>query len=163
MTAPSLTLYPKASKALLLLLISAAFVAIGLWLGSDGEWMGYLCAAFFGLGIPVALVQLVPGSGFLRIEADGFTFASLFRKHSLRWSDIDCFYVVTLRNHGMKTMDMVAFNYSPTYDRMRTARAFAKVIAGAEGALPDTYGRKASALADLLNIRLHEARMQASR
>ena len=157
-TAPQLTLYPSRSKALGLLLISATFVVIGVWLGSTGEWMGYLCAAFFDLGFLVAVIQMIPGSGFLIIDSHGFTFSSLFRKHSLAWSDIDAFFVVTLSHHGMKAHEMVGFDYAPTYDRSRRARTVAKIISRCEGALPDTYGRKAADLASLLNTRLQEAR-----
>jgi hypothetical protein len=46
---------------------------------------------------------------------------------------------------------MVVFNFSVTFDKAKTARLVASVIAGYEGALPDTYGMRADQLADLLN------------
>jgi len=55
---------------------------------------------------------------------------------------------------------MVGFNFVPTYDRGRTARAVAKALGKCEGALPNTYGRKAEELARVLNAQLHAARAQ---
>jgi len=127
-------------------------------MGLSGERIGYLIAAFFALGIPAALIQMVPGSGFLRIDASGVTFSNVFRRTFLRWSDIETFYVVTLRSHGIKAHEMVGFEYAPACDRSRTARKLAKFISDCEGALPDTYGKKASDLAELLNARLAEAK-----
>ena len=150
-----MTLYPRRSSAIWLLVVCTAFVAIGIWTGSSGDWVGFLGAAFFGLGIPVALIELIPGSSFLHIDSNGITFSNLFRKASLPWSDVGEFYVVTMAHH-----EMVGFNFAPTYDRARTARAVSKIIGKCEGALPDTYGKKAEDLARLLNARLQEARMQ---
>jgi hypothetical protein len=152
-TPTPITLYPKRSRMIWLLLGCSIFVAIGIWMGSEGESFGYVGAAFFGLGIPISLIQMIPGSGFLTIDEKGFTFASLFRKDTIAWSDIDEFCVVTLGHTRF-----VGLNFVPTYDRSRTGRRVSRVIAGCEGALPDTYGKKAAELAELLNTRLQEAR-----
>ena len=55
-------LHPSKGRAVLLLLGSLAFVIVGLFLGSSGKWLGYLCSAFFALGIPVAISQMLPGA-----------------------------------------------------------------------------------------------------
>ena len=157
-----LTLYPRKSRALWLLLACSAFVTIGIWVGLSGEWPGYLGAAFFGLGIPAAVIQLLPGSTFLLINSEGITFANMFRKTSLPWSILDEFFVVTLRQTGVKIHEMVGFNFVPTYDRARLGRAFLKVLGKCEGALPDTYGKKAEELAALLNARLQAATPRTS-
>lgn len=153
-----MTLYPKRSSAIGLLVLSLAFVAVGVWMGSSGRWEGWLCAAFFGLGVPIAVVQLMPGSTFLRIDADGITFTNLFRKTSLPWSAFQQFFVVTIRQTGLKVHDMVAFDFAPTHERARAARALSRAIAQCDGALPNTYGMKAQELAELLNARLRDAR-----
>src|SRR5262245_44959917 len=93
----TLTLYPKKSSAVWLLLASSAFVVVGIWMGNSKEWIGYAGAAFFALGIPVALIQLLPGSSYLRIDDTCLTFSSLFRKTSVPWSVVDEFFVVTLK------------------------------------------------------------------
>jgi len=46
---------------------------------------------------------------------------------------------------------MVAISFSELYRKAKTTRGLARFIAGAEGALPDTYGMKADQLANLLN------------
>ncbi len=152
-----LTLYPRKSRAIGLLLVCSAFVAIGIWMGFSGERPGFLCAAFFGLGIPAAVIQLLPGSTFLLIGSEGITFANLFRKTSLPWSVFEEFFVVTLRQTGIKVHEMVGFNFVSTFDRARLGRAVAKVLGQCEGALPDTYGKKAEELAAILNARLQAA------
>ena len=39
-----MTLYPKKSQAIGLFFLCAIFVAIGIWMGVTGEWIGYLIA-----------------------------------------------------------------------------------------------------------------------
>ena len=60
--------YPKRSSSVMLLLGSAAFVATGIWMGTSGKPIGYFCAAFFGLGVIVALVKLIPDSAYLKLS-----------------------------------------------------------------------------------------------
>ena len=158
MSATPITFYPKRVSAIGLLLVCSAFVAIGIAVGVGGEWPGFLGAAFFGVGIPIAVIQLIPGSTFLRIDSEGITFANLFRVTSLPWSVFDEFFVVTLRHTGVSTHQMVGFNFAPTYDRAKLGRAVAKVFAKCEGALPDTYGKKAEELVGILNARLEASR-----
>jgi hypothetical protein len=155
-----LTLFPRRRSAIVLLVLSTAFVAVGIWMARTGESFGYASIACFGLGIPIAVIQLLPGSTFLRIDENGITFANLFRKTSLPWSAFDRFVVVVIRKGGLKAHEMVGFDFAPTYDRAKVGRAIAHALAGCEGALPDTYGRKADDLAALLNARLREAQLR---
>lgn len=83
------TLRPRRSTAVWLLLGSLAFVAIGIWMGSEEGWIGHAIAAFFGLCAAVAAVQLLPGASSLRIDRDGFTCRSLFRSWSVRWDEVE--------------------------------------------------------------------------
>ena len=152
-SATPLSFYPKRASNIGLLLVCSAFVAIGITMGQRGEWPGFLGAAFFGIGVPIAVIQLIPGSAFLRIDSEGITFANLFRETSLPWSAFDEFFVVRI---GVN--QMVGFNFAPTYDRARLGRAVAKVLATCEGALPDTYGEKVEELVALLNTRLKASR-----
>jgi hypothetical protein len=152
----ALTLRPGKSSAIWLLLVCGLSVVGGVWVGQEKGWVGYLCAALFALGIPVALVQLLPGSTYLRISEDGLSFANLFRVTTIPWNVIDQFFVVSAKQMGMTVHKMVGFNYVPTYDRSRTARCVSSAIAQCEGALPDTYGKKAEELVDMLNRCLAE-------
>ena len=153
-----ITLRPSVAKTVLLLLIALLFVAGGIWMGQTGERIGYLIAAFFALGIPVAIINFIPGASYLSIEHDGLTVCSLFRKGQILWEDVDEFFVVKLKQKGLTVHTMVGLNFSSSYDRTRTARAIVKALAECEGSLPDTYGQKAEELADYLNYRLAQSR-----
>jgi hypothetical protein len=131
---------------LLLFLVCLAFVAGGVLMIRDG-----LCAGFFGLCLPVFLIQLYPKSSFLTVSEEGIEFCSLFRSHRLRWSDISEFGTYTIRQHGLPVSRMVGFNYSAQYQRASKARAFSKALAGFEGGLPDTYGFRAEELVQILS------------
>lgn len=150
---PSLILYPKKLSAVLLLLGSSIFVAGGIWMGITGDWIGYLCAAFFALGILVATVKLIPGSTYLQLDQSGFTFCNMFKKTTTPWSVIDSFFVITIHHNKM-----VVFNFVPSYDRSKLGRRISKGLANCEGGLPDTYGKKAEELADLMNTYLPHAK-----
>lgn len=142
------TVYPKKTKMLLMFLVCAVFVAGGILMIRDGQKMGWLCAGFFGLGIPIFLIQLYPRSSFLTVSEEGIEFCSLFRRHKLRWSDISEFGTYTIRHHGLPVSKMVGFNYSAGSSK---ARLVSKALAGFEGALPDTYGFRAEELAQILS------------
>lgn len=63
-------------KAFLLLLISIAFVAAGVWMSSENPVMGWTTVAFFGLGIPASGFLLLPGKVYLKLDPDGFEMSS---------------------------------------------------------------------------------------
>lgn len=144
---PVLTLYPKKSRTCLLLLTCCGLTGLGVWMGLNGEWMGWAVAGFFVFGVPTFAVQFVPGCAFLTIDAEGFEFASLFRRRRIAWSDISEFGILTVQS-GTR---MVGFNYVPDYPHSVKARAFSRAFTGCEGGLPDTYGMSVEELADLLN------------
>jgi hypothetical protein len=150
-TESTVTLYPKRSSAVWLFLGCTAFVAIGIWMGMTESKIGFLVAAFFSLGLPVAVVQLLPGSTYLRVDHSGFTFCNLFRRTTVPWAVVDEFFVVTLKQTGMKVHEMVGFNFVESYDKAKLGRRIASVIGKCEGALPDTYGKKADDLASFMN------------
>ena len=145
------TVYPTKTKTLLLFLLSAIFVAGGIFLIHEGEArVGWLCTGFFGLGIPIFLAQLHPKSSFLTVSDQGIEFASLFRKTEMKWSEIGGFGTYTMRQKGLPIGTYVGINYSAEFYRAQKARALSKALVGFEGALPDTYGFRAEELAQLL-------------
>jgi hypothetical protein len=147
----TVTLYPKRSSAVWLFLGCAAFVAIGIWMGVTENWIGFLIAAFAGLGLAVAAVQLLPGSTYLQVDRSGFTFCNLFRRTTVPWSIVEEFFVVTIKQTGMKVHEMVGFNFVESYDKALLGRRIASFMGQCEGALPDTYGMKADELASFMN------------
>ena len=140
-------LKPSPWRLLLLLSISASFVVLGTFLISEGELVGgWFCAGFFGLGVLIAIVSLLPGSSYLDISSAGMEIRSLYRKWFVRWTDVQEFYPVVISNRKM-----VAWDYSPTYTAQSMGRKISRGVSGVEAALPDTYGMSAESLATLLN------------
>jgi hypothetical protein len=139
-------LRPSRVKVLGLLLLTALFTATGTWMITRREPAGWVLVAFFGLGVIIFAVLLLPNNAYLRLEPEGFTVCSMFRAHTSRWADIDCFCVGVIGHNRM-----VVFNYSAAYRKHQSSRKVARALAGFEGALPDTYGMSAGELADLMN------------
>ena len=140
-------LKPSPWRLLLLLAISAGFVALGVFLISSGERLGgWLCAGFFGLGVLVAIVSLLPGSSYLDLSSNGIEIRALYRKWFVRWTDVQEFYPVVISNRRM-----VGWDYSASYTAHSLGRKVSRGMSGIEAALPDTYGMSAESLATLLN------------
>jgi hypothetical protein len=146
-TALPLRLRTRRRANLLLLLGCIAFVAGGVLVRDSNPAAAYAAIGFFGLGVAIALVNLLPGSSYLELDARGFTICQLFRKSFLRWQDIAEFFPFAI--DGAKPI--VAVRFAPSYRGLAAVRRFATQIAGAEGALPETYGLSAAELARLLN------------
>jgi hypothetical protein len=121
-------------KALMLLLISVGFVGLGAWAITEEPIIGWLCIAFFGLGIPASLLMMRPGSTYLKLDADGIDIVSMWRHCKLKWREVDGFRLGSI--HGAK---MIAIDYSPEYTKQKAGRAVASALAGMEGAIADHY------------------------
>jgi len=139
-------LYPKKWKSILFLLLTLVFVVGGIWMILDGEKMGWFVAIFFGLGGLVFLINLLPQASYLKLNEEGFETCSMFRKHKYNWSDVGGFGVGSISGNKM-----VMFNFSQEYKKAKNARKLSSALAGAEGALHDTFGLKAEELAGLMN------------
>jgi hypothetical protein len=139
-----LTLLPARPRTIGLLLVCLLFTGGGGWMIGKGEIAGWLCAVFFGLGCVVFSVNLWPGASYLRLGPEGFVVCSLFRRWPLvRWDAVSEFRVVRVRTK------MVVYDQEG-YKSSRLARVN-RALVGAGCGLPDTYGRKPEALAELLN------------
>ncbi len=147
-----ITLYPKRSSSILMMLVCTVFILIGV---KSGMW---LIACFFGLGIPIGIVQLLPGATFLRIEEKGFVSCVLFRETFTRWDDVERFGVMTISHGGMSVQETVGFDYSPSYHGSEAGRRLAKTLADFEGALPQDIGESASQLAAFMTACLEKYR-----
>lgn len=111
-----------------------------------GDFWGWLVAGFFALGVIVSVINLLPGSSYLRLDNEGFTTCSLFRTHTFRWFDVERFDVARI-----STNKMVVFDFSDTYRKQEVGRRVATAVTGHEGALPESYGMSQEELAKLLN------------
>ena len=153
-----MTLYPKRSQTIGLFSLCSIFVAIGIWMGVTGEWIGYPIAGFFGLGVVVFILQLIPGSAYLYLDPEGFTYCSLYRSKTVPWSIIDGFHVVAMKQTGLKVHEMVGFNFVSSYDSSQLDRQISSTVAECEGGLPNTYGKSAEELTCLINEHLQRWR-----
>jgi hypothetical protein len=140
-----MTLRPSLLRGLLLIAVSAVMLVVAFFVISQNPVIGWIGAVFFGLGLIIFVLQLLPGSTSLELTSDGFTMTSLFRRHFRRWSDIDEVRVIRIgRRKG------VGFRYRPDYDGKVTLRRLNRATSGVDGALPVTYGMKAKDLTDLM-------------
>lgn len=153
-----ITLRPSRLKTSGLLTISLIFVGTGVWmLNSNGAApaTAWLTVIFFGVGTVVFAVMLLPGASYLRLEPGGYTVCTLFRSSFYPWSTVRGFGVtrIFLRR-------MVGINLEPGSGiAAGLGRVNARLV-GFEGALPDTYGMSAAALAALMNEALARAKLR---
>lgn len=148
----AVVLLPSRRKWLVVAAIGAGFVAAAILISDDptdswGPTMRWLTGAFFGLVTIVGLVAMLPGAGALELRRDGFTTVSMFRRATTPWTQAAAFRVGYL---GGAPQKFVVFDLvGPTADG--AGARLSAVIAGAHGALPDTYGLSAEDLAALMN------------
>lgn len=131
-------LKPGKVKSSILLVISIGFVALGISLLERNMLIAVLNIVFFGLCFIVFLLNLIPGSSYLKIDEKGIEMKNLFRTTFIPWQAVNSF--------GTK---WVAFNKLVVFD-------LNKNLAGEkqkrrQGGFPDTYGMSAAKLAELLN------------
>jgi hypothetical protein len=129
------TLYPSRRKWLLLLLTTAAFTAAGVDMVVTAQPQGWAVLIFFGVGIVVSALMLLPGAAGLTLDRDGFTTTSLFRANRSLWQNVTGFQAISV---PFSPKAMVGFD-----DVMAKGKALAELstaMAGRSGALPDTYG-----------------------
>lgn len=142
----NLILRPKKSNNILLLTGSLAFTAIGFIVLKDNEFISWVAILFFGLCSLVFLIQLLPGSTQLFLTEDGFIITSLFRSHFTDWKEVKSFKI------GYLGRDLtVMFDYVDSHKKHTIGKYISKEMSGSHGALPSTYGMKATELLKLMN------------
>jgi hypothetical protein len=136
--ANELTFRASRSKGLLILMVSCGFVALGVWLISEGEQLyGWLSAGFFALGIPASLFMLLsPNSLYLRLDREGFEMGSFIKKVRVRWTDVQGFEMRRMHHNNM-----IAIIYAQHYEDQKIGRAVASTLSGMEGAIANNYDR----------------------
>lgn len=127
-------------------MVSSSFVAIGSYLIEENPFMAWMTIIFFGLGVIVFVIQLMPNSSRLKLSKDGFELKNLFKSDFTKWSDVDKFRV----GYVGRTK-MVKYDFSREHNKYNVGKKIAKSLSGSEGALPNTYGMKAKELAELMN------------
>ena len=139
---------PSPIRVVGFLLLSAAFVAGGIFMVSAGQEVGWLAIAFFGLGVVVFALQLLPNCSYVRLGPEGFTVRRLFRSHSCRWSDVGAFKVAELGRQ-----QMVVFSFAPHYRGPRRLSRVNVQLVDAEAAVATSgsVNIEMNHLADLMN------------
>lgn len=135
-------LRPSPWKMLGLLAISAGFVWMAVVIGDRHLLLAWLCGGFFGLCALVALLSLLPGANHLRLDTDGIELRSLFRVTRWGWRDVVRFGATRV---GLHTM--VGIDFADHVGAAARLRRVNRGLTGFDGALPDTYGHRAAALA----------------
>lgn len=120
-------------KTVLFILFSIVFVIGGAVIIQDHAIIGWSAIIFFGLGIPIGVLQLSRKT-YLKLDSEGFEMKTISSVCRLKWSDVDRFYV--LRDKGSKT---VAVDFSDSCQYMKFGRKLASAMSGAEGVIPDQY------------------------
>jgi len=147
-------IFSSRRKSLGILLASIAFVIVGLWMvrvaaspqgnGSFFYVLGSITTLFFGLGIGVALLQLlVPNQ--LCLSSDNLTIKLVFhRPLALAWRDIATFFVLSAHGAGR----LVAYRF---IDALRPTDEFGQTpLTSYDATLPPGWRMEPKALADLL-------------
>ncbi len=134
-------------KTWLLLSVTLGFVILGAMAGvSKGNAGAIVGVVFFAVCALVFIIQLQPRASYLTLKIDGLVCCSLFRKFEVKWEEVQGFDTRSLSHNNM-----VVFDYVPEFSPHAAGRRWSKRLTGCEGALPDTYGFKASELAGILN------------
>ena len=146
MTHDKQILRPKATKTILLGIVCLAFTVGGIMMWEDESLKGWLIASFFGLGLIVFIIQLIPRSTQLTLTKEGFIMTSLFRSHLTKWSDVKVFKIDYLgRNKA------VMFDYVDKHTKHKIGKIISKSLSDSHGALPSNYGLKVTDLLNLMN------------
>ena len=133
-----------------MLLVSIGFVVIGIFIIDREPNIAWGSILFFGLCAIVFIINLTPGSSYLKLTEEGLEIKSLYRSHFIPWESVKVFKVSEMRIQ-YHTKKMVMFDYSNLYTKQKVGRKLARIVSGSEGTIPDTYGMSPENLAQFLN------------
>lgn len=166
---PLLVLTPRPWKWIRVLVLCLLFVAGGWFMAHHAvepfkRAVGWSCAVFFGLGVVVAVIQLIPGTSRVVITTQGLYVKTFLRSYGYEWSDIERFGVAEWTQwHGPfrqrhRLVGILFVDGSKHLSRHVRMQALSTALVGYHAALPDNYGYTHQELADLLNGLLDEHR-----
>jgi hypothetical protein len=134
-----LILKPGKIKNTLLLLIGIGFVSLGISLLEKNMLIAILNIVFFGFCLIIFVINMIPGSTYLKIHERGIEMKNLYRITFIPWEAVSGFKTKSIFINKMVTF---------TIDEKLLENS---KIKGKTGAFPDTYGMSAKKLANLLN------------
>jgi len=102
LTPDAVVIYPSRARVFLLLLGSAAFVALGIVLwrigGIRNEVVGVAASGFFGLCLVFAVVKLISHQPALIMNSSGFMDnTSALGGYTVRWDEVESIYISSMR------------------------------------------------------------------
>lgn len=142
----ALTLYPSRRKWLLVTIIGLVFVAAGILIVADGDAGGWLAIGFFGLVALVGIVSMLPSASYLRLTPEGLRVSSLYRSYCVPWQSITGFGQTSMHHNTFVSYHIAA----EARAEHKTGHDIARALSGYDAALPDTYGKHAEDLIELL-------------
>lgn len=136
---------PKKLKIALLLLVSIAFVAIGISMLEDEAVMGWAGIIFFGLCTIVFTLQFFPNASYIKLTDEGFEVKNLFRSNFTKWSHVKDFKKGEIHNSKM-----IFYNYTEAHKKWKKGKKVSKFLIGREGAVNSIYSISTDDLLDLM-------------
>lgn len=107
---------------------------------------GAIGILLFGvIGLPVSIGRLIPGSDYLKLDANGLTIRSRGSEVTTRWEEVARFGTVMVGG-----MQYVGYNFSSESTDYGIQRRICARVSGWDAILPDTYGLPAYELVSLL-------------
>jgi hypothetical protein len=148
-----LVLRPSMRKWLWVLAAAIVFVVAGIVSieeprdAADAN-VGWFAVVFFGLGIVISGIMLIPGGAGLTLSADGFVVRKFFYDRTVRWTDVGEF-VIRGVSYPRGSKKFVVYNDPSAKGTLAAANAR---LTGYTGALPDTYGLSVEDLCRLMTL-----------
>jgi hypothetical protein len=137
-------------KTVLLFLLCMGFVVMGVWLvvKDPQKAIGYLCAGFFGLGIPVFIWRMLSPPR-LELSRDGISWFTGAKTLKYPWSDFAAFR--TYKPSGRGVSKYVGYLYAADHPGLGKMAAFTNAFAGVDGGFGGQWEMSADKVAALLN------------
>jgi hypothetical protein len=134
----------------LLMLIAIAFTATGAWMISrdSGDFRGYLCTGFFGLGV-LAFIWRFLSPPRLEISRQGISWFTGRKTLDFAWKDFAAFRVYKPSSRAMSKY--VGYDYAPDNPKRGRMAAVAHAMAGVDGGFGGQWEISADDVAALLN------------
>lgn len=124
-----LVVAPSKLKLVLLLLCALGFVVAGVFLVARGKsaevWVGWMCIAFFGAGIPLFARQLFDGRPRVILDDVG-VFDRTLGVGTIPWSDIEGAYIRRIHDNPfvclrLRNAEHWTRSLTPTHQKMANA------------------------------------------
>lgn len=128
---PGRTIYPRLIKNLMLIIISALFVAVAWWMAGSGDpkniWVGYLTIAVFGGCGLIGLAGILTRRPNLTLSHEGITLKSVFKTQTWRWSETGPFNVDSMKIMFSRNIYVCAFS---AHNHNLFSRLHGRAVAG---------------------------------